>query len=119
MKKLLLLVAILITGCTKYPVIPQLESTAKMNEAASVQVVYNCSNAETGITDVLMVASGKIYIGSKGAWFRELQDVNMADGNPLIRYQADYAVWYTKPNPILTSMNDKSYRLACVKRPTV
>lgn len=116
MKKLLLLVAILITGCTKYPVVPQLESTAKMNEAASKTVTFDCSNTKTGISDVLMVASGKIYIGSQGRWFREVQSTNMEDGNPIVEYQGRFAVWYAKPKPILTSMNNTKYLLFCTKR---
>lgn len=118
MRKLILLVAILITGCTKYPVVPMLDSTAKMNEKAETKVSFNCLNPKTGLADKLIVSPGKIYIGSQGMWFREMQSTTMDDGAPLIRYQADFVVWYAKPDPILTNMKDKNYRLACVKKNT-
>lgn len=117
MRKIALIALVaLLGGCTRYPIVPMLESTAKTNEAATKSVTFDCSNAETGATETLIASSGKIYISSQGATFRQLQSVMMDDGKPLIKYQGDFAVWYSEPNPLLTNMKDRSYRLTCVKK---
>lgn len=108
MKKItaVLLVALSLAGCVK---------TTGVDTGAQ-SAMFNCSNAETGLTDTLTVMPGKIYVGSQGETFREVQSIMMNDGKPLIRYQGNFAVWYSNPYPILTNMKNSRYRLACIKK---
>lgn len=102
------LVALSLAGCAGKPL---LSGDTKVQTG-----IYDCSNAKTGATDTLTVEPGKIYLASQGMKLREVQSTRMSDGTPLVKYQRDFAVWYTSPEPILTHMRDSRFRLACVKK---